>query len=193
MLNKIIENTPKIHTRDIRLSTHPYTGSRVIVHGILQDRRHIKVFDVAGTLKEPGIIHHMDVKLMIKPNPLMIEDAQAEMIHAPMPECLTTLDTIENLKGLEIKSGFSKQIRSIIGGKNGCTHLCQLITAMGQEIVHGWLINNRKDKSPVPKDIESFGEKKYLIDSCRMWTRNGPKMKQLEQAITLENSNCQKI
>ncbi len=192
MLSKIIENKPKVHTRDIHLATYSHTDSQVIVHGILKDRRYIKVFDVTGDIKEPGIIHHIDVKLLIKSDPLRIEDIQAQMIHVPMSECHTTLDTIESLKGLEIKSGFSKTIRSIAGGKNGCTHLSQLIVAMGQEIVHGWLTHNRKNKSPVPKDLDSFKEKKFLIDSCRMWAEQGPKIKNLEQAIKTENKPGQK-
>ncbi|MBC2705845.1 DUF2889 domain-containing protein [Desulfobacula sp.] len=188
MLNKIIENKSKIHTRDIRLATYPHTNSRMIVHGVLKDRRYISVFDVAGAVTGPGIIHHMDVKLMVTPDPLMIEDAEGKMIHVPMPECSSTLDTIEKLKGLEIKSGFSKNIRDIMGGKKGCTHLCQLIIVMGQEIVHGWLTQKRKDKPPAPKDLDSFNEKKFLIDSCRMWTRQGLKMKNLEQAIKARQS-----
>jgi len=183
LLDSILENKVKIHTRDIKLATYPHTNSRVIVHGVLKDRRYIKVFDVTGAVKEPGIIHHMDVKLMIKPDPLTIEDAKAVMIHVPMTECRTTLDTVEKLKGLEIKSGFSKNIRDIMGGKKGCTHLCQLIIVMGQEIVHGWLTHKRKDKTPVPKDLENFDDKKFLIDSCRLWSRNGAKMKQLEKAL----------
>ncbi|WP_457552978.1 DUF2889 domain-containing protein [Desulfobacula sp.] len=188
MLNNLIEKKTKIHTRDIQLATYPHTDSQVIVHGVLKDRRYIKVFDVTGDIKEPGIIHHMDVKLLIKSDPLRIEDAQAKMIHVPMPECTATLDTVEQLKGLEIKSGFSKNIRIIMGGEKGCTHLCQLIIAMGQEIVHGWLTQKRKDESPVPKDLESFSEKKFLIDSCRLWTREGVKMKHLEQAIKTRSS-----
>lgn len=183
MLDSILEDKVKIHTRDIKLATYPHTNSRVIVHGVLKDRRYIKVFDVTGAVKEPGIIHHMDVKLLIKPDPLTIEDAKAVMIHVPMTECSTTLDTMEKLKGLEIKSGFSKNIRDIMGGKKGCTHLCQLIIVMGQEIVHGWLTHKRKDKIPVPKDLKSFDDKKFLIDSCRLWSRDGAKMRQLEKAV----------
>ncbi len=183
MLNKIIENKIKIHTRDIRLATYAHTNSQVIVHGVLKDQRYIKVFDITGKVLEPGIIHHMDVKLLIKSNPLTIVDAQAQMIHVPMLECSTTLDTVEKLKGLEIKSGFSRKIRSIMGGNKGCTHLCQLIISMGQEIVHGWLTQKRKEKSQVPKSLENISEKNFLIDSCRLWTRQGPKIKSLEKAI----------
>jgi hypothetical protein len=188
MLNKIIENKSKIHTRNIQLATYPHTDSRVIVHGILKDWRYIRVFDITGAVREPGVIHHMDVKLLIRSDPLMIEDAEGEMIHVPMPECTATLDTIEKLKGLEIKSGFSKSIRNIMGAKRGCTHLCQLIIVMGQEIVQGWLTEKRKDKLPVPKDLDSFSEKKFLIDSCRMWSSQGAKIKNLERAIKARQS-----
>ncbi|MDA3787755.1 MAG: DUF2889 domain-containing protein [Desulfobacula sp.] len=188
MLDNILENKIKIHTRDIQLATYPHTGSRVFVHGVLKDERYIRIFDVTGAVIEPGIIHHIDVKLLIKPGPLTIEDAEAKMIQVPMTECSTTLDTMEKLKGLEIKSGFSKNIRDIMGGKKGCTHLCQLIIVMGQEIVHGWLTHKRKDKIPVPKDLKSLDEKNFLIDSCRLWTRQGAKMKSLEQAIKARHS-----
>ncbi len=183
MLNKVIDTKPKIHTRDIKLATYSHTDSRVIVHGVLKDERYIKIFDITGQILEPGIIHLIDVKLLIKSDPFIIEDAQAELIKVPMSECTTTLDTIEKLKGLEIKSGFSKTIRDIMGGKKGCAHLCHLIIVMSQEIVHGWLTHNRKNKSPVSTNLDSFAEKKFIIDSCRMWTNNGPKMKNLEQAI----------
>ncbi len=182
MLNKIIENKSKIHTRDIKLATYPHGESCVIVHGILKDQRYIRVFDVTGDVLEPGIIHHMDVKMMIRSDPLAIEDVQAVMLHVPLSQCHTTLDNVEKLKGLEIKSGFTGIVRSLTGGKTGCTHLCNLIIAMAQEIVQGWLTQKRRNISPVPKDIDSFAEKKFLIDSCRMWTENGPKMKSLEQA-----------
>lgn len=188
MLNKIIENKLKVHTRDIQLATYPHTDGRVIVHGILKDQRHIKIFDVTGAVIDQGIVHHMDVKLLIKSDPLMIEDALAQMICVPMPECNATLDTIEKLKGLEIKSGYSKNIRTIVGGKTGCTHLSQLILAMAQEIVQGSLTQKGKNKSPVPKDLDSFSEKRFLIDSCRMWSHQGPKIKRLEKAIKARQS-----
>ena len=183
MLKQFIQNKTAIHTRDINLATHPLTDSSIIVHGILKDQRKTIIFDVTGAPMEPGIIHHMEVILLIKSDPLRIDDAEADMIHVPMPECRTTLDTVEKLKGLETRSGFSKNIRRIMGGKAGCNHLSQLVLAMGQEIVHGWLTHKRKEYSPAPKDFDTFDEKRFLIDSCRMWSKNGPKMKNLEKAM----------
>jgi hypothetical protein len=183
MLNKIVAAKTKIHTRDIRLATYSHTDSRVIVHGVLKDKRYLKTFDVTGAVREPGTIHHMDVKFLINSNPLRIEDAQAQMLHVPLPECHSTLDLVDRLKGMEIKSGFSKNIHTIMGGKKGCTHLCQLIVTMGQEIVQGWLTHNGQNKPVAPASLDALDEKKFLINSCRMWTPKGPKMKSLERAI----------
>lgn len=187
-LNKIIRNKPAIHTRDITLATYDHTDSRVIVHGILKDMRHVPIFDITGEIKQPGVIHHMDVKLLIAAKPLRIELAQAQMIAVPMTECPATLDTVSQLNGLEIKAGFSGRLRKIMGGPRGCTHLCHLITVMGQEIVHGWLTHKRKKESPVPKDLDTVADKAFLIDSCRMWAKDGPKVKALQKAIETQKN-----
>ncbi len=183
MLDEIIKTKPRIHSRDISLATWPHEGSRIIVHGVLKDMRYVNVFDITGKILKPGVIHHMDVKMMIRSDPLTIEKIQVQMIHVPMGECRTTLDTVSQLTGVEIRSGFSGKVRSIMGGKKGCTHLCHLIIVMGQEIVHGWLTSKRSRKLPVPESLDDISEKNFLIDSCRMWTEKGPKMKSLEKAI----------
>ncbi len=180
MLENLIKNKTKVHSRDIQLATYPHEDSTIIVHGILKDLRLKKIFDVTGKMLEPGVIHHMDVKLLVSSNPLTIEVAEIVMIHVPMDECRNTLDTIKQLHGIKIKSGFSKKIREIMGGNKGCTHLCQLINTMSQEIVQGWLTQKSRKKSPALENLENFKEKAYLIDSCRMWTKDGPKIKQLK-------------
>ncbi len=183
MLKDIISKRSKIHTRDINLTTYPHTDSRVLVHGELKDQRYIPVFDVTGKVKAPGIIHHMSVTLLIDPDPLTIIQAEAQMLTVPLTECRATLDRVELLCGIEIKSGFSSQIRQIMGGNRGCTHLCGLVVAMGQEIVHGWLTQKRSKKSPVPASLDHVKEKGFLIDSCRIWKKDGPKMKEILLAI----------
>ncbi len=182
-LDKIVENKQQIHTRNIHLATYPHENQMIVIHGILKDERYVPVFDVTGEIKGPGVIHHMDVKLLIAPDPLHIKTAQATMLHVPMAECRTTLDLTAKLEGLQIKPGFSTALRKIMGGNKGCTHLCHLITVMGQEIVHGWLTWKRKENSPLPDNIEELSESGFLVDSCRMWKKDGPKMDRLIAAI----------
>ncbi len=183
MLRDIIKNRSNIHTRDICLSTYPHTDSQVLVHGELKDQRYTSVFDVTGMARAPGVVHHMSIALLIDPDPLTIIQAEAEMITVPMVECRSTLDLVNKLIGVEIKPGFSSQIRQIMGGNRGCTHLCGLVVAMGQEIVHGWLTQRRSKKSPIPIALENVKEKDFLIDSCRIWKKDGPKMKEMLNVI----------
>jgi len=183
MLREMIKERSKIHTRNISLTTYPQSDSRVLVQGELKDQRYIPVFDVTGKPRAPGTIHHMSVFLLIDPNPLTIIQAEARMLTVPMEECQATLDRVAQLQGVEIKSGFSSQIRQIMGGNRGCTHLCGLVVAMGQEIVHGWLTQKRSKESPIPASLDQVKEKEFLIDSCRIWKKDGPKMKEILQAI----------
>jgi hypothetical protein len=183
MLEDMIKNKQKIHTRNISLAAYPHKENQVLVHGKLLDQRYIPIFDITGKVKNPGTIHHMSVFLLIDPNPLTIIKAQAQMIEVPMPECRGTLDRVDLLKGVEIKSGFSSQIQKIMGHNRGCTHLCNLVKAMGQEIVHGWLTQKRSEKSPMPACLDDVKEKGFLIDSCRLWKEGGPKMLELTLAI----------
>jgi len=170
MLDDLIKSKPSVHSRDIKLATYAHGESKIIVHGVLKDLRLVKLFDLTGKILEPGVIHHMDVKLLVKSDPLTIEQAEATMIQVPLEECRATLDTMGQLSGMEIKAGFSKKIQDLTGKKNGCTHLSQLIIAMGQEIVQGWLTHKRSTTPPEIHDLDNFKEKKYLIDSCRVVT-----------------------
>lgn len=183
MLKEMIKERSQIHTRNILLATYPHKGSGVLVQGILKDERLIPVFDVTGKARAPGTVHHMVVTLLIDPDPLTIVQAEAEMITIPMEECPATLDRVELLVGVEIKAGFSSRIRQIMGGNRGCTHLCTLVVAMGQEIFHGWLTQKRSEKAPLPVSLENLEEKAYLIDSCRIWKKDGPKVKEMRLAI----------
>lgn len=183
MLSDYINNAAEIHSRNIELATYPVDDTKVIVHGILKDRRYVKVFDAAGTAREPGTVHHLEVRLLISAAPLVIMEAEAEMITVPIEECRQTLENMEKLVGIPVKSGFSKQVRSLIGGKHGCNHLSQLIVAMGQEVVSGWLTQKRKNRPVLPKNLESLIGKEYIFDSCLMWSKGGPRYNNLLKAI----------
>jgi hypothetical protein len=186
LLKEIINQKKSIHNRNISLVTYPHNDSEIIVEGTLMDRRGKKIFNILGKVVEPGIVHHMVVRLLVKGNPLMIVHAEAEMHHVPMEDCRSTLVSLEKIIGIEVRSGFSNIIRKTIGGKNGCTHLTHLVTVMGQEIVHGWLTHKRSDSKSVPERIDSFTGSEYILNSCKMWTKEGPRWKSLEKKIHQE-------
>ena len=102
----------------------------------------------------------------------------------PITDCPDTLDHVSQLEGLKISAGFSKKIREIIGGSDGCAHLCTLITTMGTEIIHGamtWKRHQDRVKgqlSPLPRQSQDF-----VVDTCRIWKKGGSRHQALLEAI----------
>ena len=187
-LSDLIRNRQHIHTRDIRLETFPHENGQVIVHGELTDRRHVSIINLIGQKKDPGIIHHMTATLLIAPHPLRIIEAQGQMLTIPMDPCRNTLDRIPLLEGLEVKPGFSRQINEIMGGVRGCTHLTTLVRTMGLEIIHGWLTDRQHRQKGAPPVSDMPKETAYLINSCRLWKKDGPKIKELQSIIDQHTS-----
>ncbi len=182
MLADLITDRPRIHTRDIRMTTFPHENSRVIVAGELIDTRYIKIFDITGKILEPGTIHHIRIFCRIAPDPLRILEAEADMPCIPLEACRTTLDRVPCCKALKSSPDHPQGVTDH-GGTRGCTHLATLTKAMAQEMVHGWLTEKRRDPAPLPDNIEDIREKDFLVDSCRMWKKDGPKIRALAKAI----------
>lgn len=165
------------------MSTHVHPLAGLIVHGCLKDVRNLPIVDILGKPKEPGVIHHMTATLAISPDPLRIVRAEAEMITVPTEFCAGTLDRIPHLAGLEVKTGFSRKVKEIVGGSEGCIHMCSLVTAMGTEIIHGWLTDKRSRSKKGVVDIKGIKENMFLIDSCRIWKKDGPRVRQVRDAM----------
>ncbi|MCF8113185.1 MAG: DUF2889 domain-containing protein [Desulfotignum sp.] len=186
MLAELIKDLSRIHTRDIRMTTFPHENGQVIVVGELIDTRYVKIFDITGRVLEPGTIHHIRLFCRVAPDPLRILEAQADMPTIPMKECRTTLDRVPLLTGQEIKPGFTRKVTEIMGSTRGCTHLATLTKAMAQAMVHGWMAEKRRKPTPLPDNIEDIKERRFLVDSCRIWKKDGPKIQALARAIHLQ-------
>ncbi len=182
-LKELIQDKKKIHTRNIELATYYINDSELIVWGKLKDERYQNIFDITEEEILQGVIHNMEIYLLIHDNPLRISQAEAYMPHVPMSQCHETLDVIKKIEGLEVRGGFSKKIKGFMGGVKGCTHLTHLLTVMGQEIVHGWLTEKRKHRSETPTSVDQIQEKDFILNSCRLWTEDGPKIKAIKEAI----------
>ena len=182
-LKDLIKEIEPVHVREITMSTYAHPRAGLLVHGCLKDVRRLPIVDILGRPKEPGVIHHMTATLAIASDPLRIVRAEAEMLTVPTEFCSQTLDRIENLAGLEVKTGFSRQVKKIVGGPEGCIHMCSLVTAMGTEIVHGWLTEKRSRSAKGLIDLEGIKENMFLIDSCRIWKKDGPRVREVLKAM----------
>ncbi|MGA9109360.1 MAG: DUF2889 domain-containing protein [Smithella sp.] len=166
----------KLHTRTIEVTTYDYDGQRIIIEGFLKDDRFQESHLITGEKFPPGVIHHMEVKLLVNCSNLMIEDVDVDLISVPREICNETVECLAPIKGLIITRGFTSKVKKIAGGVNGCTHLVELMLAMGPAAIQGFAAYEAQKPSGLNKEhAETMA--KYLVNTCYAWREDGPFVK----------------
>lgn len=169
----------KIHTRRIDIVTYEGDADSIIVEGVLTDERLVTSFNHTKESYPPGTVHHMVIRMKIRGPKLVIEDIDVEMPTVPRQECLEILNSLKPIKGIPIVSGFSLEVKNLVGGAKGCAHLVALLTAMAPAAVQGaWTALTLK-----PRDPKTYlpGTVDRIKDTCRVWRSDGPMMKDIQK------------
>ncbi len=172
-----------IHRRLLDLRTFPAGDDKVIVEGSLRDERFRAVYELSVKKRDKGVIHDLVIRLLVGGSPLKIEDAEAEMPHVPHELCKTTRESVRKIIGLEIRSGFGERVHKAIGGVRGCAHLTHLVIVLVQEALHGYWTHKMSKPGLPPRSLEDIDGLEYLVNSCSLWRRNGPLIKEIEGFI----------
>lgn len=172
-----------IHRRLLDLRSYPAGEADILVEGSLKDERYRPVYELSGGKKDQGVIHDLVIRLLVGGAPLRILDAEAEMRHVPREQCIETRESIRNIIGIPIRSGFGEQVHKTIGGVKGCAHLTHLLIVMAQEVLHGYWTHKRRKPGVPPRSIEDIDGLPYLINSCTLWRENGPLVNEIQAAI----------
>jgi len=165
----------KIHTRRIEVATYDCGREGIIVEGRLRDDRLQPIQRPDGKQVAPGRVHHMIIRMRVRGPNLTIEDIEVEMPTVPYEECLETQTSLEPVKGMPIASGFTNEVKELVGGAKGCAHLVALLVSMASAAVQGaWTAVSRR-----PSDHSGYLDRAMasIVDTCRVWRRDGPKFK----------------
>jgi hypothetical protein len=185
-LKDMIPGNP-IHSRDLGFRTYALEGEKVIVEGRLTDERFHPIYDLAGEVREKGLIHDMVIYLLVGDMPLRILDAEVEMRHVPREDCRTTRESVRRIVGVEIKSGFSDRVHKLMGGVEGCAHLTHLLVVMVQAALHGYWTHQMRQPRPVPRTLEEMEGLAYLVNSCALWEKEGPIVREIRGILEKKN------
>ena len=131
--------------------------------------------DWRGHVPKGQPAHEMWVRLTID-DQLVVREAVAATDHSPYPTCRDILPNVERLVGLSVTGGFKKQVRTRIGGTEGCTHVLALIDAMSNVAVHALAGKRRgQDRDTM---LGTYGTREGkahpLIDSCHSYAADSP-------------------
>jgi len=101
---------------------------RMRVRGHLNDTKPLGLGLADG---EPMVIHDMSIELIVTLPSFTIVDVIAQMHVHPYDICPAVLADYRQLIGRSVTRGYSKAVRELFGGPQGCSHLGALLQAMG--------------------------------------------------------------
>ncbi|MCX5851848.1 MAG: DUF2889 domain-containing protein [Deltaproteobacteria bacterium] len=174
------EDTSKVHTRTITVTTREVDTATLIVEGELRDDRYCPSFVyTAQKFVEPGVIHHMVITFEVRlPGPV-IQSATVVMKTVPHELCREAAAVIEKMAGLTIRPGFTQLTNELIGGTRGCIHLTNLVHATASAAVQGqWAFYLRQRADSI--ELPSF-DSSLLVNSCWLWREDGPHLRRVRE------------
>ena len=109
-------------------------------------------------------VHEMWIRITVD-DELTIRAIEAVTDKSPFPICPAIAPNFQRLNGLRIRPGFLSQVRNLLGGVEGCTHLVELMgplaTTAFQTIVP--YRERQRRESGTPREP---GRKPALLDTC---------------------------
>jgi len=123
-----------VHTRALGATLARRDDGLVAVHGYLLDLRTRGFLPLASSMQGMGIIHHMELHWVVDPETLVVRDfepAQPTVAFEALPEtegeiCRQPRAAVRALAGTRLGDGFSRTLRTDIGGARGCSHILTL-------------------------------------------------------------------
>ncbi len=172
----------KIHTRTITVNSYERDDGIIEIEGVLTDERFFpSIYYSRNQYIDPGIVHKMTVQLEIALPGLEIREARAVMNQVPIDSCREIEAFVKRLVGLRIQPGFTRKVRGLLGGVQGCLHLTNLILTMGSAAVQGfWAYFSRRRAGASGVRPPEF-DPGLLKDSCWLWREEGPLFHRIRQ------------
>ncbi len=175
-------STP-IHQRSYDCEAFAEDDGRLRVRGRLVDNKPQGLGLADG---EPLVIHDMVIDLIVSIPDFIIEAVESTMNVHPYEMCTDVLVDYQKLVGLSITRGYSRKIRELFGGPNGCSHVGALLQALGPVAVQAsWsLVTLHQDPSErVNREVDPAERARRLRlnnNTCHVWAEGGEQMTAVE-------------
>jgi hypothetical protein len=161
-----------VHRR--RIDCHGYLREDGLwdIEAYLCDTKSHELMTVERGLVSPGEpIHVMWFRLTVD-DTLQIHDAEARTDVSPFSICPEVNANYKRLVGRRIGPGWNKMVRTELGGREGCTHLTELLAVMATVAIQ--TIFPYRDMRPESDATSRERLHPSLPDSCHGFRRDGP-------------------
>ena len=176
------DNLEKIHNRNLNISSYIVDDEHMLITGELKEKNLITIYKKSGEIAKPHVFHHMQIQLLVKTLELQIVDIHVKIPGAPQGDsCREMENSLDEIKGLIIAPGFTSKVKKIAGGIKGCVHLTTLLLSMAPAVLQGYWIFISREKHR--SEDSGLDVKKYLVNSCWTWRKNGSLARSLKTKI----------
>jgi hypothetical protein len=157
---------PPVHVRTIRVEIARAGEQELEITASLVDERPRDNPRWFGA-EPPRVIHDMRLALRVRHPDLVITEARSEMASHPYTVCPDALPPLQQLVGLSISRGFTREVNERFGRQRGCAHFTALIHAMAPAVRQGAGVAFPEHERPVEGAP-------WFVNTCQAWRENGP-------------------
>ena len=169
------------HARTIETVNYSVDATHMLSVGRLRDLRDFPSFGFTENPHPAGPMHDLEIFVLLRTPDLLIEDIEVAIHKVPRDDCLTLAHSLDAVVGISVSRGFTDKVKSLAGGKRGCTHLVHLLSTMAPAILQGYWAMRDREEAPSPEAGRRRAESsaRYLKDSCYTWREDGEAFQEL--------------
>lgn len=172
----------ELHHRRLDFRGYRRDDGRFDIECTLLDTKGYDMTPPGGTRTVPSgePVHQMAIRLVVS-NQLVVDDVEATSDATPFDVCPEAVSSLAAVKGLKIGPGWTLTIKRRLGGATSCTHLAEMLVAMGTAVYQTIVPHNRMngvetEGFPLEKKVNSclaYSEHGRLVNFLRMqhWKR----------------------
>jgi hypothetical protein len=164
-------NRKPLHTRKLTLQGYLRDDGLLDIEGHLVDT---KPFDIpnkdrGGQIRAGESLHEMRIRMTLDLE-FQIVDAQAITEWAPYDHCQGGTESFTILIGEKIAPGWNRRVRSLLGGRKGCTHITEMLGQMATTAFQ--TLNSLQNPGSSKKSGKQ--DKPVILDTCFALATDGP-------------------
>lgn len=163
-----------LHDRSIRARSYLRRDGLIDIDAELLD---VKGYDYhsnrKGARPAGAPVHQMQLRLTVDAD-FNIVEAVAAYDEAPYDEHCTGIGAdYAKLVGLNLAKGFRQQVRELLGGIAGCTHMSELATVLPTVAIQSMARMRRENAAANPN------RRPFAIDGCHAQRNDGPVVREV--------------
>jgi hypothetical protein len=188
MLHFQEEDKELVHTRQIICHGYRRKDGLWQIEASVSDKKGQAVsFNSRPDVLPGELIHHLSLCVVIDDD-YQIRDVEAKTMAAPWPACSEIATAYRKLIGLRIGPGFSRAVREILGGIQGCTHLNDLLVQIGNTYMQTtW--PDHVARQGLEGDTQQLPDQRTqaIVDGCYAWRKDGAALKSEYPQLVADN------